>query len=414
MNSPSIFQKVSYAGLLMAMAGIATSPAVLSIGTVVMILPAVVSMSPKAQWGRIRKDPGAGILALLAVVMALSWFWTEDQERWMNMVRVKLPLFFGLYSLMVLGPFPKRWIKIAMMVLTLAAFVTGFATVIDYLLHREQIEMQIQVSKPMHLVFDINHIYFSITMAFTVFAGIWVGRSKNCALHPVERPVMLGLALANMAIMHVLTARTGLLAFYIAALLLGLWYLLNQRKYLLAVLMVVGITALPVAGYFSVSSFRHRVDNTFMDLNKYFNDDDPNYLSIGMRFESWKAALHLFEEHPAVGVGMGDLQYEMDRQYLKEDTNLTDENFLLPHNQVIQTMAGLGILGLLPLVIGWFYPLVVRPKEKHWLFYAFWVILGFGMMGESVLERQIGVMLVVTLYMMTRWIPVQKKEQMND
>lgn len=407
-----LMQKVAFGGFLLCMAGLPTSPAVLSIGTVTMILPAFAALPLRQQWQKFRRDPAAWLLALILVVQVLSWFWTENKEQWVNQVRVKLPLLFGLYSLSVLGPFSQRWVRIGFMVLSLAACVTGTATVIDYLIHREQIEMQIQVSKPMELVFEVNHIYFSIIMAFTVLACFWLWRSREIVFHRLERPLMLVIGLANMGIMHVLTARTGLLAFYLAALALGVWFLLRQKKYLFALLVVVGITSLPVLGYYSVSSLRHRIDNTFMDIDRYFNGDDPNYLSIGMRFESWKAAIHLFQAHPMIGVGMGDLEYEMDRQYLKEDTNLHDENFVLPHNQFIQTMAGLGLLGLLPLLLGWVYPAIRQPGKKHWLFFGFWIILGFGMMGESVLERQVGVMLVVTLLMATRWIEVsvQKKE----
>lgn len=403
-----VLQKVCLGGFLLCMASLPTSAAGLSIGTVAMILPAFASMPLKEQWKRFWNDKPAFFLSLILLVQAISILWTSDYEDWMEQMRIKLPLLFGLYSLAVMGPFSLKWIRIGLMVFLGATFVTGSATVVDYFMHKDQIEMQIQVSKPVTLVFDINHIYFSIIIAFSVFVGLWLRSFKEPIFHKAERWAITFLLVAHVIIMHVLTARTGLLAFYVAAMLLGLWFLVSKRKYLLAILLVLGISSLPVVGYYTVSSLKHRIDNTISDLDQYFSGYDPNYLSIGTRFESWKTAGNLWRESPVLGVGMADLKEEMWLQYFEDASDLCEENYVLPHNQFIQILAGFGLLGLLVFGFAWFYPVVVRPKEKAWLFYAFWVIVGFGMMGESMMERQIGVMLVVTMWMATRWIPVQE------
>lgn len=401
-------QQICYAGFLLCMCSMPTSAAGLSIGTVVMILPAFASMPLGEQLKRFWGDKPAFFLSLILLLHTISILWTTDTEGWLGQMRIKLPLFFGLYSLAVMGPFSLKWIRIGLLLFLGATFVTGSATVVDYIIHKEQIEMQIQVSKPVHLVFDINHIYYSILLAFSIFAGIWLRTFKQPIWHKSERWVITILVLAHILIIHILTARTGLLAFYVAALVLGIWYLAKQKKYLLAILLVAGIVSLPVVGYFTVSSLKLRIDNTYTDLDQYFRGYDPNYLSIGTRFESWKTAAHLWQEAPVLGVGMADLQSEMWLQYFEDGSALCEENYVLPHNQFIQNLAGLGLLGFLVFAFAWVYPVLRRPREKAWLFYALWLIVGFGMMGESMMERQLGLMLLVTMWMATRWIPVQE------
>ena len=210
-------QKVCYGGFLLCMASMPTSAAGLSIGSVAMILPAFASLPLKEQLQRFYQDRAAFFLSLILLLHSLSILWTSDTEAWMAQMRIKLPFFFGLYSLSVMGPFPLKWIRIGLMVFLGATFVTGSASVVDYFIHKDQIEMQIQVSKPLHLIFDINHIYFSIIIAFSVFAGLWLRSFKEPVFHKVERWVVTILLVSHIVIMHVLTARTGLLgSFFIS------------------------------------------------------------------------------------------------------------------------------------------------------------------------------------------------------
>ncbi len=397
-------ERLGLFGFLLCMVGLPISPALLSIGTVAMIVPALVSYAPREQFRRFYQDKPAFFLSLIFLVQLLSFFWADDTEKFVDHLRIKAPLFFGLYALAVLGPFDRKWLKTGLVLFVVAASVTGTFTVIDYFLHKEQYDLEIQVSKPLPIYFDINHIYFSLLLAFSVFSAIWLFLQKTFFVHKYERYLWLLMAVVHTGYLHILTARTGLLAFYVAAFMLVMLYIFQRKKYLLGALILVGFISAPILGYKYVPSLKHRVENTRMDLNKYFSGDDPNYLSLGMRFESWKAAWGLFKAHPVTGVSMADLHIEMWDQYIRDESMLCDNNFMLPHNEFIQLGAGLGLLGLITFSIGWFYPVFRKPRQYGWLFWAFWFIVSFGMMGESVVERQIGLMLVVTMWMTTRWL----------
>lgn len=392
-------REVAYAGILLCMVGMVTSPALLSIGTVTLILPALVAVPLGEQWRRFWGHKPAFFLSLIFLVQIASGLWTREAEFsvWLEQVRIKAPLFFGMYSLAVLGPYARDRVRIALILLLLAVTFVGTGTMVDYFLNRAAINQRIQVSKEVQVWLGMNHIYFSIVSGFSVLAGVWLAQFKTPLRWRGERGVIIGLTLVVFVTMHVLTTRTGLVGLYLTGGLLGFVYVLRQKKYLLGALAFVVLVSVPFVGYEAIPSFRYRIDNTWMDVSRYFRGKDPNYLSIGTRLESWKTAVNLFKRHPLIGVGMADIKADMTDQYVADETLLCPENFVLPHNQFLRLMAGFGLLGLLPFTYAWFMTPLQRRIPKGWLFWAFWLTYSLAMLGESTVERQVGIMFLITL-----------------
>ena len=391
-------------GFLLCMASLPISAAGLSIGTVVLVASAFFAKGFREQLRCFAADQPAMLLGLFLVGHLLSIFWTEDWELWVKQCRIRLPLLLAMFALTVHGPFPKKILRWGLFVLLLSAFVSGTATAIDYFLHKEQMDLQISVSKPLKIYFDINHIYFSILLAFSIFGGIWLWLENRSRTWRGERLVLAVLILGNFFFLHLLTARTGLVAFYLACFSVGLVWLLWSKKYLFSLLLVVGLGGSPFLAYHFIPSLQHRIDNTLVDLQVYQNGGDPNFRSLATRLESWEAAWHIFQDHPWTGVGSADLRKEMAIQYQEGGSQLCQKNFILPHSQFLITLAGQGAFMGIWLLVAWFWPVLRKPMEKSWLFFAFWVIYSFGMLGESLMDRQIGVMFLVICFMLTRWI----------
>jgi O-antigen ligase len=246
-----------------------------------------------------------------------------------------------------------------------------------------------------------NHIYFSIVMAFAILGGIWMLLQRGPVIFRGGRIVVIVLVVLCFLEMHVLTTRTGLVGLYLTGLILGWIELLKRRRFLLALVLAVGLASMPFIGYHTVDPFKHRIDNTIMDVGEYLQGKDPNYLSIGTRIESWKTAFHLWKKHPLIGVANADLEADMTDQYVEDKTALCPENFVQPHNQFLQYLAGMGLLGFVLLCLAWFYPVFSKAWNKDLLFWMFWLNYTFAMLGESTMERQIGVGFLVVGFMLT-------------
>lgn len=398
-----MFRWAGFVGLCMTTAGLVTSPGMMSIGIGLFTVASLCILPPGEHLRRYVRNPVAIFFSLLLVVQIVSGIWTREirADIWREEVIIKLPLLLGMYAWAALGPFSAKQVRIVLLILLLSTCFVASGTLLQYIFNAEEMNHRVEISKEIEVWLGCNHIYFSVVMAFSILGGIWVLMQNEPLVHRNERWVLIAVLLLCFVEMHVLTTRTGLVGLYLCLLILGCFQLIKRRKIFWVVLLSGTLAVMPVAGYYGIESFHKRIDNTVMDVTEYFSGKDPNYLSIGSRIESWKTAFHLWQKHPVLGVGMADLLPDMTDQYVEDGTKLCPENFLQPHNQFLQMAAGCGLLGLAVLLLAWFYPLVAKGWPKDLIFWAFWLNYSFAMMGESMMERQVGVSFLVVGFMLT-------------
>ncbi|MFN8394437.1 MAG: O-antigen ligase family protein [Bacteroidia bacterium] len=410
-----MFRWLGFFGLCLTTAGLVTSPGLMSIGIGLFTVSALCILPPGEHLRRFLRNPPAMLFSLLLLLQIVSGIWTREirAEVWQEEVIIKLPLLAGMYAWAALGPFSVKQVRIVLLILLLSTCFVGSGTLMEYIFNAEEMNHRVEISKEIEVWLGCNHIYFSVVMAFSILGGMWSLMQEGYLIHRHERWVVIAILLLCFFEMHVLTTRTGLVGLYLCILILGWFQLIKRKKILLAVLLAVALASMPVIGYYGIDSFQKRVENTKMDVTEYFQGKDPNYLSIGSRIESWKTAYHLWQKHPVLGVGMADLLPDMTDQYVEDGTKLCPENFLQPHNQFLQMAAGCGILGVTILLLAWFYPLVVRGWPKDLIFWAFWLNYSLAMMGESMMERQVGVSFLVVGFMLTLGVGRVKQAATN-
>ncbi len=79
--------------------------------------------------------------------------------------------------------------------------------------------------------------------------------------------------------------------------------------------------------------------------------------SIGSRLQWWRSALHIFQEHPLVGVGPRQFRPELARRIAAglEPAQALPHH---PHNEYLSTAAGRGLFGLMALLLLLAWPLL--------------------------------------------------------
>lgn len=160
-----------------------------------------------------------------------------------------------------------------------------------------------------------------------------------------------------------------------------------------------------IIAIFTVPSLNNRLRNTQKDLNHYNEGKELNHYSISMRLESLKTAWKVYKTSPILGVGVADINQEMNAQYEADKSPLMHENRKLPHNQFLQTLTSLGLAGLFSLLLIFIYPFFKPNKyltgsKFQYLFLAFLVLCFFSFQVESILERQIGVTFFSLFYIL--------------
>lgn len=113
-----------------------------------------------------------------------------------------------------------------------------------------------------------------------------------------------------------------------------------------------------------------------------------------LRLLSWDAAVKIIKENPLSGVGIGDAQDSLNREYQKMGYIVPLERDLNAHNQFLQIYLECGIIGLLYLIV-LFWLLWEKVKTVHdnkrILILTFTVLMVFNFMFESMLSRYLGI-----------------------
>lgn len=141
----------------------------------------------------------------------------------------------------------------------------------------------------------------------------------------------------------------------------------------------------------NISDLKGRIYETVWEVQVYLSTGDANGHSLTQRFEYWKAAYHVFKNNLIFGVGTGDVELELNKEYENMESKLKPEFRLRAHNQYLTFALTFGIVGLLWFLITLVYPGMALNKQKDLLYLAFLAIAMFSFLNEDTLETQAGV-----------------------
>ena len=236
----------------------------------------------------------------------------------------------------------------------------------------------------------IHHIRFSLMTAFAAIIS-WFMVFRQPIEHLFKKPIYIALAVFFTVFLHVLAVRSGLIGFYIASIFLVILNLANGKKLLLKSLCIIIALAAIFAAYKSLPTLQSKVNYTLYSFDRliHTNTDLGDY-SDNRRILSYSAAVQVIKENPLFGVGVGDMQHEINKYY-KTHYPAANMHGVQPHNQYLLTATGIGLTGMLYLLCFNFLILFFHFRKKNWLLVAFNLIFIFSFLVEDTLEMQIGV-----------------------
>lgn len=109
-----------------------------------------------------------------------------------------------------------------------------------------------------------------------------------------------------------------------------------------------------------------------------------------VRILIWKNAWNVAVEHLPFGTGTGDVRDELNRAYETNGLMALQKRNYNAHNQYLETLIGVGILGLLSLLSIFFLSFIGGIKKRDILLPVFVVMVLFFLLFESMLERKAG------------------------
>jgi O-antigen ligase len=128
--------------------------------------------------------------------------------------------------------------------------------------------------------------------------------------------------------------------------------------------------------------------------------------STGGRIQSFEAGWKICKENWLIGVGIGDEQSALQKEFREQNFTYASHHKLNCHNQFLQTWLATGIFGLFILIVLVLLPLILNPSI---LSFGFSVLLILNLLVESMLERQIGLFFFTFFYLLL----LQTKEKQS-
>ncbi len=134
-----------------------------------------------------------------------------------------------------------------------------------------------------------------------------------------------------------------------------------------------------------------RIYQLIWELDMYKKTGNPNGHSLTQRLEYLKNAFRIIRNHPLFGVGTGDVEAEISRQYENSGSKLLMQWRLRTHNQFVTFILTFGIPGFLWIIFVFVYAVIYEKKYRDFLFVVFLLIAFLSMLNEDTLETHVGI-----------------------
>lgn len=370
-----------------------------SVATTLFGINALWGINPK-QW---LKQRWWWICVLWVATYAITYFWTSDMHSWHERIDVKLPFLLLPVSFALLPRFSTRQLlvlTIAMAVMFLAG--TGYSSYF-FIKSSAYYVNQYGYSGVLPTPVENDHICFSLAISLFVTWSVY--------FFPYIKSMgwrwFMGITIGLLSVyLHLLSAKSGLLAWYVFIVCWILYMVLKKNKWI-GLGMIILFATFSILAWKYIPTFRQRMGYVQYTYQMYKQGERTgNYSDMG-RIISDDIAVKLIKEHPIKGVGAGDILEEMGNGYDRWYPQVKEEQRLFPHNQFLSSAVGCGIPSLIVLIVLVFYPMFYIKKNRQG-FFAFVVscMLLIPLLVEPFLEIQFGVF-VYLFFLLWIWrVPI--------
>ncbi len=334
---------------------------------------------------------------------ALSYFWSTDSGEWSNHVQVKLPFLLLPLAFPFLDPWTPGQLR-AFTTIFITIMLAGAGYSISFMLGDPAAYINgYKFSHTLPTPHYIDHISFSTIIALCI---AWCAYSWRFWAGTFSR-ILLALAMALLIIyLHILAAKTGLIALYIFLLCCLAYLLVCHWKKGLLLLVIIICGGLAASKF--IPTLRERINYSFYSYSLYREGERNGLYSDMGRMISYHLAMNIIREEPLAGAGAGDVLHEMNEQYRRHYPHIPEEQHLYPHNQFLTVAVAAGIPAVIAFVWWLLAPLVrICRNREGFFFMVIWLMLLVPLMVDPFLEVQAGVFVFLFFLLMQRSLMIK-------
>ena len=255
----------------------------------------------------------------------------------------------------------------------------------NYLLNKAMYDELLLQSKSIP-VLDMHHIHFGIINASILF--LLFGILQVITVEIPYRKAFYAILVLIFIAFHILSSRTGVIAFYSGTFVSLFIYAMAVKKYKVFIVGVFLVSAsFGLASVFS-TSFKNKISNSVEDFRSIQEGgEEINFKSMAMRLEAGKMCFEIIKSNLFLGVGAAKQDEALQQMYIEQESELFPINRVGPHNQLLEFGVKYGVFGIV-LILVFFKVWLIPFSFQSYLFYGYLTLIFVSMLFESLLERQ--------------------------
>lgn len=157
-------------------------------------------------------------------------------------------------------------------------------------------------------------------------------------------------------------------------------------------------------------SFYPRIYQILWEIHQWKNGGNPSGHSFTQRIEYISTSFRIIHSHLWLGVGTGDVAFEFDQQYKRDNSKLDPRWQLRAHNQLVTFLLTFGVTGFAIILFSLVYPVIAASNRSYFL--LLFVVIGFlSFMNEDTLETHAGISFFAFFYAFFLYNSFPKNEE---
>lgn len=377
--------------IICMLAGLLFSRALLSAGMFLFVITTCFHKNIAAQVRNFFHTPVLWLMTFLFFIPLVSGLWSSDTNHWLDIIRIRIPLLVFPFCFAGISFFSRHdWEKVAEIFLLLLLFGVIWS-VTNYLQHAGIIHQNYLRSGILVTPMDNDHVRFSLLVVIGILAIFHLYTYYRTTLSRWQKILLPALGFIFIIYLHVLAARTGLLAFYITIIILVPWMLLRNVAGKKTVLAAAIILALPFIAYFAFPTFKNRLSYLRYDMTMVKNNQYRSGSNDGNRIVSIQAGLMILKEHPYSGTGFGDIEHDVQKFYASHYPQMNGQDKILPAGEWFMYGAGTGWPGIILFSLTLLLPLFTTSHRNRIIWWVINLAFALSYIADIGLEVQYGV-----------------------